>query len=343
MTSLHTYPLVTVIIPCRNEARYIGACLDSILLSEYPRHRMEIIVADGMSTDGTRAIIEERMMRYPESVRMVNNPKKILASAWNRGIVEGKGTIIMALNAHGIFNPDYILTCVRYLETTDADYVGGVINTRSRASTHVGRAIAFVLSNTFGVGGSRFRTGVARPTWTDTAAFGGYKRDVFKKVGFFNEQLTRSQDFEFHIRMKKFGCKILLIPEMVCDYYIRAERIGYFVRDYFSNGFWVTYPLRYSKHFFSLRHSIPMGFVVALIVLASVSMVSVIAQWLTLGVLVSYVGVAICASLPVAFRTRDMRYIVTMPGLFFLLHVSYGLGSLYGFIKSKISLPDKHV
>lgn len=330
----NSHPFVTVIIPCRNEESYIGACLDSVLVTQYPHDRLEILVVDGMSIDRTCAIIDEYAQKFPRVVRIIQNPKKILAAAWNLGIRHSKGEIIMALNAHGVFASDYIPVCVRYLQESGAAYVGGVIKSRSRGSSNIARAIVQVLSSRFGVGGSHFRIGVKKPVWADTAAFGGYRRDVFQRIGLFNEDLRRSQDFDFHLRMKKAGCKILLVPEMQCDYYIRAQTLGAFVKDYFNNGFWLTFPLKYSRKFFSWRHSMPMFFVIGLVGLFVLGWFATMFWEFLLGVLILYAVLAFVFSLASALSEKDIRFAITMPVVFFLLHISYGLGSLWGLVKT---------
>ena len=194
-------PFVSVVIPCRNERRYIGACLESVLASSYPADRMEILVTDGMSHDGTRDVIAE-YVRRDSRVKLLDNPKRILASAWNTGIRAARGEVVVALNAHTTFPPEYIPTCVTYLDRyPEAAYVGGMVRTLPQDDTAVGRAMATAVSHPFGVGGSRFRTGTEQPEWTDTAAFGGYRRSLLDEIGLFNEELVRSQDMELHLRV----------------------------------------------------------------------------------------------------------------------------------------------
>jgi GT2 family glycosyltransferase len=308
---------------------YIGACLESVIRSAYPSDRMEILVADGMSEDGTRDVIEE-YARRDRRVKLLDNPNRILASAWNTGIRAARGDIIVALNAHTMFPPEYISTCVAHLEQfPEAAYVGGMVKTLPQHDTPLGRALALAVSHPFGVGGSRFRTGAAEPVWTDTAAFGGYRKALFDEIGLFNEELVRSQDMELHLRLKKAGKKILLVPGMVGEYYTRTHPAAY-LRYCFINGLWLTLPLRFSPHMLSLRHSIPMVFVGALVFSTVAGVFDPRFWWVTALTAGLYAIANLSASLAIARQRRDGRYAVLMPFAFAALHVLYGTGAIVG-------------
>jgi GT2 family glycosyltransferase len=329
-------PFVSVVVPCRNERQFIAACLESVINSAYPKERLEILVADGMSDDGTRDVIHAIAARDPR-VKLLDNPKRILASAWNTGIRAAAGDIIVALNAHTVFPPEYIPVCVEHLLAyPSAGYVGGVVRTLPQQDSVLGRAIASALSHQFGVGGSRFRVGITEPTWSDTAAFGGYRRSVFEQLGGFNEELVRSQDMEFHLRLKKSGARILLVPGMVGTYYTRST-LREFVRFSYVNGFWLTYPLRYSHHMLSFRHLVPMVFVVVLAIAAVTSAWSVSGQRLALAAAGAYGLCAIGAALHVAVTRRSGWMLLLLPFTFLTLHVLYGVGSLVGLLQAAAS------
>jgi GT2 family glycosyltransferase len=292
---------------------------------------LEILVIDGKSTDRTREIVEQYVKRH-SFVRLLDNHKRILASAWNIGIRNSQGEIIMALNAHGVFRKEYISKCVKYLKEYDADYVGGIIITTPRNDTEIERGIATALSHPFGVGNSYFRIGSERPTWADTAAFGGYRKGIFEKTGLFNEELARSQDMEFHLRLKKAGGRILLAPDMVCDYYIRSS-FKEFCRDYFINGFWAIYPFKFAAMAVSWRHLIPLMFVMSLMISSILWLLSSYFKWILLFILGLYVLINLCFSFNLAFKKRNPQYILLMPLLFTILHLGYGLGSFYAGVK----------
>lgn len=328
-------PFISVVVPCRNEAAYISKCLDSVISNDYPKDKMEIMVIDGMSEDGTRGIIKEYENKYPY-ISSFDNHKKILAAAWNIGIKNAKGDIIMALNAHGIFRSDYISKCVMHFGKYDADYIGGIIISHPRNSNYLGKAIAAALSNSFGVGDSYFRIGLKRPMFADTAAFGGYRKEIFRKIGLYNECLDRSQDMEFHSRLRKAGGSILLAPDMVCEYYLRTD-LKDFIRDSFVNGFWVLYPLKFTDITLSVRHLTPLLFVSSLICLGILLGLSVVFWWLFLFILVLYASVNIYYSLRIALKEKNIGLLFVMPVIFATLHILYGLGTFYGGLKALAS------
>jgi GT2 family glycosyltransferase len=307
-----------------------------VLGTAYPADRVEVIVADGMSDDGTRDIVREYAAR-DSRIKLLDNPKRILAAAWNTGIRAARGEIVMALNAHTTFPPDYIGTCVAHLETSpEAAYVGGVIRTLPQDDTPLGRALALAVSHPFGVGGSRFRTGTAEPIWADTAAFGGYRRSLFDEIGLFNEELVRSQDMELHLRLKKVGKRILLVPGMVGNYYTRTTIVPY-LRYCFINGYWLTLPLRFSPHMLSARHSVPMLFVAGLAGSALAGLIAPAAWWVTAATGGAYAAANVGASAVIANERRDLAYLFLMPLAFSALHLLYGTGALVGLAQAVLS------
>jgi len=331
MSKDHMFHFVSVIVPCYNEEKFIGPCLDSIIANGYPPDQMEVMVIDGISQDGTREIVADYVKGYP-FIRLVDNPKRILASAWNLGIRNSRGDVIMALNAHGSYRPGYIASCVKHLDAYDADYAGGIIITRPRNHALMDEAVATVLSHPFGVGNSYFRIGLEKADWADTAAFGGYRRGLFEKTGLFNEDLARSQDMEFHLRLKKMGGKILLVPDMVCDYYIRSS-LKEFCRDYFVNGYWVIYPLKFTRVAVSWRHLVPLAFVISLLGSAALYPFHALFGGLFLSILGLYLAVNLYFSAGIAWAKKDLRYLLVTPVLFTILHVGYGIGSLLAGLK----------
>jgi glycosyltransferase involved in cell wall biosynthesis len=329
-------PIVSAIIPCRNEEGFVGKCLESLIAADYPKDKLEILVVDGMSTDETMRVIESYVRQYP-FIHLLNNPRKILAAAWNIGIGQSRGDVVLGMNAHAVFAPNYISLCVRYLSEYKADYVGGIIKSLPRQATLLGKSIAFAVSHPFGVGNSYFRIGTVEPRWSDTAAFGGYRRQVFERIGLYDEELVRSQDIEFHHRLRKAGGKILLVPEMVCDYFIRSEFDFSFIEYNFGNGFWVTYPLRYVENANSWRHIVPMGFVTVLLGTALMAPFVPVAVWLFLAIAGSYAVADLWAASDIAIKEKDAQYLITMPVVFAALHLSYGLGSLVGLARASMS------
>ena len=334
MTEIDT-PLVSAIIPCRNEERYIARCLESILANDYPREKLEIFVVNGMSEDRTREIIEELAKRY-NFVRLLDNPRKITPISMNLAIRQAKGDVIIKMDAHTIYEKDYISKCVRYLGEYGADNVGGILITCPGEDRFVARAIAICLSHPFGVGDSYFRIGTKEPRWVDTVSFGCYKREVFDKVGLYDERLARSQDLELNLRLKRAGGKILLVPIIVGRYYAQSS-FGAFAKYNFWNGFWVLHPLQYGCRAFSWRHLVPFIFVLSLTLSAALSFVFSPFFWLFLSILGSYSMANIYWSIAIAARDKDARSLLLMPIVFAALHLGYGFGSLYGLLNVLMS------
>jgi glycosyltransferase involved in cell wall biosynthesis len=315
---------VSVIIPTRNEEHFISACLDSLLLNDYPLDRTEILVVDGMSSDRTVEIVEGYADRFP-SLKVVSNPGKTFPCAVNTGYRESKGEAVMILGAHAAYDPSYISLCIKYLEETGADNVGGVMVTKGQDESFIGRAISFALTSPFGVGNAVFRTGSDSIREVDTVFGGCYRRDVFERIGLFNENLVSSSDMEFNRRLVRNGGKILLVPGIKTTYFTRST-FRKFMRNNVRNGFWVIYPLKFVDHMpVSIRHFVPLAFLLSLAGLALLSAFFPLFLYMLIALLAVYFlsGFAFATR----FFSRGPAYFLVMPCFFFLLHLSYGTGS----------------
>jgi len=309
----------SIIIPCRNEEKFIGKCLDSIVMQDYPKDKLEILVVDGMSDDGTKQIVNSYAKNYP-FVRVLDNPRRITPCAFNIGIRNSKGDTIILMGSHSTYKSDYISKCIKYLFEYNADNVGGVIVTLPRNDTLLGKAIAITLSHRFGVGGSAFRTGCKEPKLVDTVFGGCYRREVFNKIGLFNEKLASSQDMEFNQRLRKAGGKILLVPEIVSYYYARSD-LASFCRNNFRNGFWAIYPLKFVKLHFSLRHYVPLIFVASLIVTGISGIFVPFFGWLFFLIIALYLLIVFYFSVKITKRERNLWYLFVIPAIFAMLHM----------------------
>ena len=305
---------VSIIIPCRNEERHIGKCLETILEQDYPKENLEVLVVDGMSEDKTREVIENWKLKIG-NLRVLDNPQRFTPFAFNMGIKEAKGDIIMLMGAHAGYEKDYVSKCVRYLKEYDADNVGGVLVTLPRENTVVAKAIALALSHPFGVGGSTFRKGSKKVIEADTVFGGCYKREVFDKIGLFNENLIRSQDMEFNIRLKKAGGKIILAPDIVCYYYPK-DNLRDFLKHNFQDGAWAILPLKFVKFPLKMRHYIPLIFILTL----------PLSIW-------PYLLFSLFFSAQIAVRKKSLNLFFILPLAFGARHLGYGFGSVWGIIK----------
>lgn len=213
-------PFVSVVIPCRNEFKYIAGLLDSIVTQNYPKEKLEIIIADGMSDDGTRNIIKEYSEKY-QYIKLIDNEKKIVPTALNKAIKMSIGEIIIRLDAHSIYPNNYFSKLIEVSESTGADNVGAMWETCPGNDTLKAKAIAIAMSHPFGVGGATYRipTTKTEPFEVDTVPFGCYKRSVFEKIGYYDETMLCNEDNDFNDRLLKSGGKILLIPTLKIKYF----------------------------------------------------------------------------------------------------------------------------
>lgn len=328
MVNNQTSPLVSVIIPCRNEAHSIDRCLDSVLSSEYPRERLEAIVADGMSRDGTRKRVDRYAAR-DRRVRRIDNPERTTPHGLNRALAAARGELILRLDAHAVIAPDYIARAVQNLKSSGADCVGGAMRTVASGSGVFADPIRIGLSQPFGVGNAHFRTGSDKPLFVDTVYGACWRQEVFERIGCFDERLERSQDIEFSSRLRRAGGKILMSPEMKIDYYARAT-LGGFWRQNWSNGMWAILPFAHvSGIAVRWRHLAPLALVLGLASSATAALWNGIG-WLAWSIAASYVGANVAASVQAAWKERSLALTFRLPVVFASLHLAYGLGSLWG-------------
>jgi glycosyltransferase involved in cell wall biosynthesis len=325
---------VSIIIPSRNEEKFIEECLDSIENQDYPKESLEVLIVDGMSEDKTREIVGQYTISHKSfAIRLLDNQKKFTNFAFNIGIKESRGEIIMIMGAHAAYSSDYISKCVEYLENYNADNVGGIIKTLPADDSFSAKAIAACLKSRFGAASS-FRVGATEPKWVDTVFGGCYRKEVFEKIGYFNERMRRSQDIEFNKRLVAAGGKILLVPEIVAIYYPQKTLLG-FLRHNFIDGVWVAYPLKFGIKYFSLRHILPLFFASSFIIGFILAPFSFWIRFLFDLFFIFYFFVNFIFSLLISFK-KGLFLLPFLMSAFFIRHFFYGLGSLWGFIKSKI-------
>ncbi len=318
-------PFVSVVMPVRNEEDFIAKSLGSVLLQDYPHELLEIVVADGLSSDGTVKLIGKLATETTIPIKIVANPKKIAPAALNLAIAESRGEIIVRIDGHCEIDPDYISNCVELLTSGKADGVGGPIETIG--SGVQAEAIAIAMSSKFGVGGSAFRTVNDREMYTDTVAFPGYTREIIERAGPYNEELVRNQDDEYNYRIRKLGGRILLSPGIRSGYYSRSTFRSLW-KQYFQYGYWKVRVLQLHPRQMSLRQFVPLAFV------SSVGVLSVLALFtnsagLMLGLLIlTYLAANLVASFTAAGRKLHLIPFLTLS--FSILHISYGLGSIAG-------------
>lgn len=323
--------MLSVICPIYNEEKYIRQFLDSLLQQDYPKDDLEILLVDGMSKDRTREIVTEYTSRYP-FLRLVENPDRIAPCAMNRGIEEAKGDILMRLDAHASYQPDYFTVLVNGLRRLHADNVGTVCKTDVLNKTPKTLAIREVLGNKFGVGNSTFRTGIDHEQEVETVPFGCWPRKVFEKYGKYDVRLVRNQDIELNKRIIRGGGKIYILPDTYCIYLAR-ETWHALAKNNYGNGKWNILTVYYTKLFssLSLRHFVPLIFVLSLVVPLLLSLIWRPFELVSAASLLVYTGLLSVVSVKLAIQ-KNLNFFCLL-FTFFVLHLSYGWGSLMGILK----------
>jgi len=316
---------VRVVIPCRNEAGYIERCLQSLAVADRTGIELEVRVCDGMSEDGTRAVIARFEANYPW-VELVDNPARTTPQAMNIGLRPEGYDVGVILGAHAEVDPAFLVENVRLLAAhPEAGCVGGIIE--NVYEDPVSRRIGSAMGHPFGVGSAHFRTG-AKEGDVDTVAFGAYRRVVFEQVGFFDERLVRNQDDEFNYRVTLSGWKIRLSRAIRSRYYVRASYSRLY-KQYRQYGYWKVYVNRLHGSITTMRQLVPAGLVLFLLFGALLAWATTWGAWLYFGGLAVYVAAALASAVQ-AFRTWDD--VPGIVGAFLVLHLSYGWGYLHGVI-----------
>ena len=326
--------MLSVICPIYNEEKYIAKCIDSILAQDYPKDDLEVIFVDGMSSDRTREIVAEYSAKYP-FVKLIDNPDRIVPPAMNIGIKASVGDIIVRLDAHAVFPQNYFSELVKNLHKLDADNVGGVCRTLPINDTPVCRSIAYVLSSSFGMGNSHFRIGADSIKEVDTVPFGCFKRDLFERIGYFDEELTRNQDDEFNGRIIKNGGKIFLLPDLVIDYFAR-DTVAKVYKMFYQYGLFKPLVNRKLGQPATIRQFFPLLFVLGLLLGPLTFLISSVFIWLYLGVLLVYL---ILAAIFSSKESRSLKEVLIKIWVYFVVHFAYGWGYINGIIKLIFKIP----
>src|SRR6266568_8550370 len=317
---------VSFVMPVRNEEEYIRACLQSLVEQNYPASECEIIVVDGQSSDRTREIIEEMRERNVQ-VRCLDNPAGIVPTAMNMGIRAACGEVIIRADGHNVYPRDYAANCVKYLEETGADNVGGPWVTVAADESFSARLVAAVLSSPFGVGNSKFRTS-REEGFVDTVPFGAFRREIFDRIGMYNEKLVRNQDNELNARIRKAGGRIYLTPALT-TYYHPVKKFLSLLKYAFKTSQWHIFTLRENRESMGVRHLAPAMFLILLLLLLPVSLVSATALVFLIGILSAYILTGFYFSL--SAKTEDNWDVaLVQPFATFCFHLAYGAGTLFG-------------
>jgi cellulose synthase/poly-beta-1,6-N-acetylglucosamine synthase-like glycosyltransferase len=328
-TQIHaamTQPRISIIIPCLNEARHIEDCIESVLRQQAPEGGFEVIVADGLSDDGTRETLAE-LAHQDSRLRVVDNPGRIASTGLNAAIREARGSIIVRMDAHTEYSQDYVRNCVSALQSTGADNVGGAA--RTKAATYLQSAVSAAYHCPLVVGGARFHN-VDYEGYVDTVAYGCWQRSAFERFGYFDEELIRNQDDELNLRIIRNGGKIWQSAKIKSWYRPRTSLRALF-KQYAQYGYWKVRVIQ--KHHLpaSWRHLVPGAFVLVLGVLGMLALFSPLALWAWLAVFALYIMLSLAASLSSASRSA-WKLLPVLPAVVGCYHFGYGYGFLRGIL-----------
>ncbi len=319
--------MVSIIIPCRNEAKYISHCIDSLLAvkNDIP---VEIIIVDGKSNDETKKIISEKYSSN-NNIKLIENAEIITPFGLNTGIKNANGNYIMIASAHSAYPNNYISTLLNEMKELQCDGIGGVMKTEVLNSTKTSEGIRIALTHPFGVGNALFRTGVISPQQVDTVPFGIYKKSFFNDVGLYNTKLIRNHDIELSKRALRKGKKICLTPSVSCTYYAR-ETYKKLAANNFKNGLWNLKTVFITRNFnsLSLRHFIPLLFLLSIILPVIPSML-ISFKFMLVSALSVFLYLMFLFKITFITNKKGTDFFHVLYA-FITLHISYGAGSAIG-------------
>jgi glycosyltransferase involved in cell wall biosynthesis len=319
---------VSVVIPMRNEEKYIGSCLESVMANDFPRDQYEIIVVDGDSTDRSCEIVLETQARFP-NLLLLRNPQRVVPPGMNLGIRHARGRYIVRMDAHSEYPADYIANCVAELERTRAANVGGRWITRPGSDSAVAKTIALMTQDRAVVGNASYRLGQG-DRYVDTVPFGAFRREVFDQVGFFREDLVRHQDYELNARIRQAGGKIFLSPKIYNVYY-NVPTFKKFMRQASLNGTWCARAWTRYPVCFSWRHAMPLFFAIGVLLVIISAFAFRPLFWPGLAVFSLYIVACLSVGFRIASR-EGWKYFFLAPALMFSYHFVYGITTLFGFV-----------
>jgi succinoglycan biosynthesis protein ExoA len=319
---------ISIISPCRNERDYIAGFVASLLAQELPEScTLEVLIADGLSDDGTREILDALAARHP-TLRVVSNPGRIVSKALNAAIREATGDVIVRMDAHTTYAPDYVRACVETLERTGADNVGGPW--RAAGESYLQKAIALVSHSPFASGGGRSHA-LDYEGEVDTVYLGCWRKAIFERVGLFDEELVRNQDDELNLRIVRAGGRVWQSPRIRSTYAPRSSLANLFSQ-YKQYGYWKVRVIQKHTLPASIRHVVPGAFAFMLLALAALSLIWAPAR-AGLGLLLAaYAAANLIASVHTCITAGTFRYLPVIPIVFAGYHVGYGWGFLRGVV-----------
>ena len=329
---LTTGPPVSVVIPCYNEEKFIGKALAN-LTDQYPSGGYEIIVVDGMSSDGTREVISEFQQSHPDlMIRVLDNPARNIPHALNLGIAAARGEIIARMDAHAVPSAGYVRRCVAVLEEGNVGIVGMPCRVRPAEDTVTARAIALGVSHPFGIGDAKYRLTTAGETQedVDTVAFACFRKTLWLMLGGFDEKLLTNEDYDFNYRARARGSRVVLDRLAHCDYFARPT-LGKLASQYSRYGVWKARMIRARPRSVKVRQLVAPMFVLSILALAATGLWNSAAWWLlALEVLIYFSAAAVFAYQAARKSQEKLSVMLMLPLVFLTIHLSWGTSFLWG-------------
>ncbi len=324
-------PTVSVIVPCYNEQDTILLLMEAIYAQAFPRDHIEVVIADGLSSDQTRQQIKEFQASHMDlNVQIVDNPNRTIPSGLNQAIRSAKGEIIVRLDAHSVPQPDYVSRCVEALEQKLGDSVGGVWEIRPRDESWQARGIALAAAHPMGVGDAHYRfTSTAQ--LVDTVPFGSFKRELVERIGYFDENLLTNEDYEFNVRLRRSGGKIWLDPSIRSVYFARAS-LPELARQYWRYGYWKARMLRRYPGSVRWRQALPPSFVLSMVALLLLAIWWPLAGWIFVIESAGYAVVLSLAGLQLGRKHHDWKLIFSVPLAIATMHLAWGSAFLWSLV-----------
>jgi glycosyltransferase involved in cell wall biosynthesis len=325
-------PLVTVIVPCYNEQETIGLLLQAIYAQSFPLAEMEVVIADGLSTDQTRQQIQNFQRKYQDLVvRVVENVRRTIPSGLNAAIRAAEGQIIIRLDAHSIPYPDYVAQCEVALRSGCGDNVGGVWEILPGGKGWLAKSIAVAAALPLGAGDARYRIGGMAQA-VDTVPFGAFYRSLVERIGYFDEKLLTNEDYEFNVRIRRSGGRVWMDPMIRSKYFARST-LDALWRQYWRYGFWKAQMLKRYPSTLRWRQAIPPVVVLSLLLFGVAAFWHPAFRWLLVSEVMFYSLAVIVAGFQAAKKDRYLPHLVGVPLALWVMHLAWGGGMLFGGIR----------
>jgi glycosyltransferase involved in cell wall biosynthesis len=327
---------VSVIVPCYNEESTIRNLLEAIYTQTYPKSELEVIIADGLSTDNTKAVINAYKVSHPDlNIKVIDNTRRAIPSGLNRAIEASSSSYIVRMDAHSIPNRDYIQKCIEGLDKGLGDNVGGIWEIQPGAPTCLAKTIAIAASHPLGAGDARYRIG-GKPQEVETVPFGSFHRDLIKKIGMFDETLLTNEDYEFNTRIRQLGGKVWLDPSISSIYYARPT-IRELAKQYLRYGYWKAQMVKRYPKTLRWRQLVPPLFVLSLFTLLFLSIGWILARWLLAVIVIVYTIIVFAIGIQMSIKHKNLSISIGFLIAIFTIHLSWGSAFLWGMLMKPVT------